>query len=586
MALPESFLDKLRSRTEIEDIISGYVQIKQRGKNYVGLCPFHSEKTGSFTVFPATQSYYCFGCGAGGDAITFIRNIENLDYIDAVKLLAQKAGLDMPEEQVRDAGYKRKRERTLEINKDAANFFYKTLLSDAGKAGLDYFKQRRLTANTVRHFALGFAPDGWTTLIDHLKSKGYDYEEIKTAGLCSRGRDGKYYDYFRNRVMFPIVDVRGNVIGFGGRVLNDDKPKYLNSPTTPVFDKGLNLFSLNNAKDAKGKILLAEGYMDVIALWQAGFTNAVATLGTALTADQARLISRYADEVIICYDADEAGQKATEKAMRIFSETGIKVKVLRVSGGKDPDEFIKAYGADAFRKLIEGCHNQTEYKLLNVRSEYDLNQPDEKTEYMKKAIEILATVKSAVERDIYAGELAKSLSITKEAILSEITKIQKGNKREENKRIIKEEIARTEGKGDKGNPEKRDNLLAAKAEEELICILFYSPDMFSQVYEQIKPDEFATEFGKKVYAVFAEIIESGRPLDVMELSAYLDTAQMASVTRIISSRDVLLGDMDTVLKCVDCIKTANRKKVLGEMEHINDEDLLQYIKTLKEKKGE
>ncbi len=586
MALPDSFLEQLRSRVEIEDVISEYVQIKRRGKNLVGLCPFHSEKTGSFTVFPATQSYYCFGCGAGGDAITFIKNIENLDYIDAVTMLAHKAGLEMPEMKSQDANYKKKRETTLAINKEAANYFYRNLLSDDGKAALEYLKNRKLKASTVKHFALGYAKDSWNGLLEHLVAKGFGYEQIKEAGLCSRSSDGRYYDYFRNRVMFPIIDVRGNVIGFGGRVLNDDKPKYLNSPLTPVFDKGRNLFSLNNAKDAGDSFLLAEGYMDVIALWQAGFTNAVATLGTALTSDQARLISRYAGEVVVCYDADTAGRNATEKAMRIFSETGIKVKILRITGGKDPDEFIKAYGADEFKRLIDLCHNQIEYKLMDIKSGYDMNIPDQKAEYMKQAVLVLASLSSAVERDIYAGELADSLGITKTAILDEISKTEKSNKSREKSKEIRRELDKNNGKGDEGNPEKRSNLLASKAEEELICILFFSPDLFGQIYEQLKPEEMCTEFGKKVYSVIADVIQSNVTLDLLALSGYLDTPQMASVTRIISNKDVLLGNMDTALVCINRIKDANRKKALKELSEIKDEDISRYIQNLKKKKGE
>lgn len=586
MALPESFLEQLRSRTEIEDIISEYVQIKRRGKNLVGLCPFHSEKTGSFTVFPATQSYYCFGCGAGGDAITFIKNIENLDYIDAVTMLAHKAGLEMPEVNAQDGNYKKKREITLAINREAANYFYKNLLSEEGKVALEYLKKRQLKASTVKHFALGYAKDSWNSLVNYLVSKGFEYEQINEAGLCSRSRDGRYYDYFRNRVMFPIIDVRGNVIGFGGRVLNDDKPKYLNSPLTPVFDKGRNLFSLNNAKDAGDSFLLAEGYMDVIALWQAGFTNAVATLGTALTSEQARLISRYASEVVVCYDADTAGRNATEKAMRIFSETGIKVKILRITGGKDPDEFIKTYGADEFKRLIDLCHNQIEYKLMDIKSGYDMNIPDQKAEYMKQAVLVLSALSSAVERDIYAGELADSLGITKTAILDEISKAEKNYRNREKNKEIRSELSKNSGKGDQGNPEKQKNLLASKAEEELLCILFFSPDLFGQIYEQITPEEMCTEFGKKAYSAIAEIIKSNTTLDLLALSGYLDTPQMASITRIISSKDVLLGDMDAALVCIDRIKDANRKKALKELDEIKEEDISKYIQNLKKKKGE
>lgn len=585
MALPESFLEQLRDRIEIEDVISSYMVIKRRGKNLVGLCPFHGEKTGSFTVFPATQSYYCFGCGAGGDAITFIRNIENLDYIDAVKLLATRAGLEMPETQRDDDGFKQKRDTTLAINKAAANFYFQCLAGSEGKIGLEYFRQRMLTTKTVKHYALGYAPDSWDSLIKYLNSLGYEYEQIRTAGLCSKSKDGRYYDYFRNRVMFPIVDVRGNVIGFGGRVIDkDDSPKYLNSPDTPVFKKSLNLYSLNNAKNSGDTYILAEGYMDVIALWQAGFTNAVATLGTAITSEQAKLIDKYAKQVIICYDADEAGRKATQRAISILNETRLKVKVLRISGGKDPDEFIKAYGADKFSALLSNSGNHVEFKLMDARSRYNIELADEKASYMKEAIDILVSIRSQVERDIYAGELAKELDIEKQAILVEIAKKEKFNNKKQSKQEIKEEISKIHGKGDMVNPEKQRNLLAAKAEEGILCILMYHQDLFSNIYEQIKPDEFVTEFNKKVYECICTIVNDGAVVDLMSLGQYFTAQEMSGISALIAKQDTIGGDMDTALEYIETIRDYKSKKSLEALGEIDSEKIEDYIEALKRKK--
>ena len=378
MALGEEFLSELRMRTDIENLISSYVVLKRRGKTLVGLCPFHNEKTPSFTVYPESQSFYCFGCGSGGDAVTFLRKIENLDYIDAVKALADKAGMTMPDEGGYDKTISDKRRRILEANRAAARYFHSCLMAPEGREALEYLLRRGLTKKTIASFGLGFAPNSWHSLIDHMRSLGFTRQELVSANLANESikNDRKnVYDNFRKRLMFPVIDIRGNVVAFGGRVLDDSKPKYINTSDTLVYKKGQGIFALNLAKNGNSerKLILAEGYMDVIALHQAGFTNAVACLGTALTKEQAGIIARYADEVILSYDNDGAGQAAATRAIQIFSKTGIKIRVLSLSGGKDPDEIIKNHGPERFRALLQGAANDTEYKILKARNKYDVS---------------------------------------------------------------------------------------------------------------------------------------------------------------------------------------------------------------------
>ncbi|MGN0469010.1 MAG: DNA primase, partial [Acutalibacteraceae bacterium] len=356
----DEFIEELRARNDIEQFISTYVQLRRRGKNLVGLCPFHNEKTPSFTVYPENQSYYCFGCGAGGEIINFTRRIENLDYVEAVRFLCDRCGMAMPSEGY-DNSIAEKRKRMYEINKEAARFFHNYLFSPEGKAGLDYYKMRGYSKKTLVRFGMGYAPDDWHKLLNHMREKGYSYEELYAANLANKSeKNGKtnYYDSFRNRVMVPIIDARGNVVAFGGRVLDDSKPKYINTSDTLVYKKSLGVFGLNFAKNSKEKsLILVEGYMDAISLHQAGFDNAIACLGTALTSEMAHLLSRYCDEIILSYDADEAGQKATKRAIEVFSSIGMKLRVVRLSGGKDPDEILKKYGPERFRSLIDGASN-------------------------------------------------------------------------------------------------------------------------------------------------------------------------------------------------------------------------------------
>ncbi|HEX2938705.1 MAG TPA: DNA primase, partial [Ruminiclostridium sp.] len=408
MAFSDSFLQELKYRADMATVAQRYVNLRKSGRGYVGLCPFHSEKSPSFYVFEDTQSFYCFGCGAGGDVITFIRRIENLDYVDAIKNLAGQFGLDVPEEGVDDSA-SRLRKRILEMNREAAKFYYACLKSPDGEPGRKYFKKRQLLPSTIKGFGLGYAPAKWDALKSHLKSLGFDEEEMKAASLINE-KDGHSYDKFRNRVMFPIIDLQGSVIAFGGRVLDDSTPKYLNSSDTPVFKKSRGLYALNFAKgSADGTLILCEGYMDVIALHQAGFKNAVATLGTALTPEQSRLMSRYAKDVVVSYDSDEPGQKAAQRAIGLLTQAGINVRVLRIEGGKDPDEFIKTHGADKFRIMLKKSGSHIEYRIEKAKAKYDLNIPEQKIEFLKEAKNVLASVESAVEREVYAGKIAQEL---------------------------------------------------------------------------------------------------------------------------------------------------------------------------------
>ena len=460
--------------------------LKRAGSNLNGLCPFHNEKTPSFTVYPETSSYYCFGCGNGGDVITFIKNIENLDYIDAVRFLADRVGLDVPDENNYDSTMNKRRLRILEANREAARFFHKCLQTQDGAIGYRYFKGRGLTDETIVRFGLGFAPDSFYALTNHLISKGFTKEELVFANLARRSQKNpqNIYDNFRNRVIFPIIDVKGNVIAFGGRVMDDSKPKYLNTSDTLVYKKSMGVFALNLAKKSgKDSLILCEGYMDVIALHQAGFTNAVAGLGTALTSEQAQLLSRYASEILISYDADEAGQKAAARALTIFKKTNVKIKILRLSGGKDPDEIIKNYGVEKMKAIITGAANEIEFALLREHSKYDTASDDGKRQYLQSAIKILSSV-SPIELEIYASRIAEELSVSKEVVIMEAKRQAKRNVTVERKK----EFTKIQTQGDildKLNPQRKSFYAAAKAEEMLITLLMANPEFLKSVDEKI-----------------------------------------------------------------------------------------------------
>ena len=584
MAIPEEFIEELKSRLDVVQVVSSYVNLKRAGRLHKGLCPFHSEKTPSFTVYEDSQSFYCFGCGAGGDIVTFIRKIENLDYIDALKFLAARAGLDFPEQEQND-GALRRRATVLEINRQAARFFHETLYTPTGEQGLAYLRGRMLKESTIKHFGLGYAPDSWDALLKHLRQKGYKDDDIYAANLASRGKNG-YYDRFRNRVMFPIIDVRGNVIAFGGRVMGDGTPKYLNSSDTPAFKKSRNLFALNFAKNAgQNKLILSEGYMDVIAMHQAGFTNAVATLGTAITDEQARLIKRYAADVIIAYDADKAGQAATQRAIKLLKDAGLGVRVLKIEGGKDPDEFIKTYGATRFKLLLEGSNNAVEYQLLKAREPFDLETADGKIGYLNEAVKVLLAIESPIEREVYMSKLAEQLEIDKSAIALQVEKTLKRIKHANQKKLQQDGTRRAFGFGDKINPQKRQNLKAAKAEESLIATLYRNPDFYKEIARSIAPDDFLTDFNRKVYAALCDRLKEGLPIDLIALGEHFTPDEMTAINRIVTAYPEGLLTLPAARDYIEVIREEKQRIAFEKKENITTDEAADYIARLRAEKN-
>lgn len=558
MALNENFLQELKFKTDIEDIISTYVTLKKRGNTSVGLCPFHNEKTPSFTVYNDTQSFYCFGCGAGGDAIGFIRKIENLDYIDAVKLLAQRAGMQMPQDGFDDS-ISKKRRRILEINRESAKFFHSYMMSEQGRVGLEYFLNRGLTKKTITKFGLGYAPDSWDSLLKHLKSLGYGIGEMVDAGVVKVGRNNNYYDTFKNRVMTPIIDVRGNVIAFGGRVLDDSKPKYVNTSDTLVYKKTNELFALNLAKDSgKDTLILCEGYMDVISMHQAGFTNAVAGCGTALTSEQVRLISRYANEVILAYDADEAGQKAVHKAMNLFKTTDVKIKVPKFVGGKDPDEIIKKLGRDKFKGMLEGATNDTEFALLEIKDKYDISTTQGKIDFVGDALKVIASLQP-VEQDIYLSRISNELSIEKSSLklqLSTIVKHRKNREKKSQYKTIINDYTRNEARKtyDTGISTRQ-----SKAENRLLTLLIYYPDC-SKLLNNFDSSRLSDGFVKKAYAVLLERINDGLDFDLMTLGEQFSDTDYAEFSKLMNTNIDSANPKEEFKDCLNIINEEYEKK--------------------------
>ncbi|MBR2953950.1 MAG: DNA primase [Clostridia bacterium] len=579
MALSDDFLMELRNRADIESTISSYVNLKRAGRISKGLCPFHGEKTASFTVYPDTQSYYCFGCGNGGDVITFIKNIENLDYIDAVRFLADRVGLDMPDENSYDNTMNKRRLRMLEANRDAARFFFKCLTTPDGAVGYTYFRNRGLTDDTIKRFGLGFAPDSFNALTNYMLGKGYTKDELVFANLARRSQKNpnSIYDNFRNRVMFPIIDVKGNVIAFGGRVMDDSKPKYLNTSDTLVYKKSMGVFALNLAKKSgKDSLILCEGYMDVIALHQAGFTNAVAGLGTALTSEQAQLLSRYASEILISYDADEAGQKAAARALSIFKKTSAKIKVLHLSGGKDPDEIIKNYGVEKMKAIITGAANEVEFALLREHNKYDVASDDGKRQYLQAAIKVLSTV-GAIELEIYASRIADELSVSKDVIVSEAKRQAKRNQSTAQKREFTE-IQKKDDILDKLNPQRRMFYRAAKAEEMLIALVMANPEFLTGIDEKLSADDYITDFNRRIFKSVTDRLREGKSAEISFLYGELTEDEISAVAKIQTISHTL---KNTFAECEDCINVIlgeKNKKVIHNGDDISDEDFLKFFK--------
>lgn len=576
----EEFLTELRMRSDIEQTISMYVPLKRRGKNLVGLCPFHNEKTPSFTVYPDSQSFYCFGCGAGGEVISFIRRAENLDYYEAVKYLADKAGMIMPNEGF-DSSMAEKRRRMYEINKEAARFFNSCLFTDEGKEGLDYYKSRGMKKSTITRFGLGFAPNKWDSLLKHMRQKGYSYEDLYEANLANKSeKDGKvrFYDSFRNRVMVPIIDVRGNVVAFGGRVLDDSKPKYINSSDTLVYKKSLGVFGLNFAKNSKEqRLILVEGYMDAITLHQAGFDNVIACLGTAFTGEMAHLLARYADEILLCYDNDEAGQKATARALGVLNSIGMKVRVVHLSGGKDPDEILRKYGPERVRSLIDGAANDIEYALLSARKQFDLATSDGKMKYLDAVADILAGTKNNIAQDIYSSRLAEELSVSKESILARINQIGRKKQYAEDKnkfKKIQQEAMRETSKAEIAND---TGIKVIKAQELLIAFIYYNPDFYRRIEDIISPEDFSVSDNKAIFSRLGERIKDGLSLEYTFFSDLLTPGQMSHFVKICKTNQELTSSPKTCEDCIEVIKNSKKKSEKQSVTALSDEEYLKLF---------
>jgi len=576
-------VDEILARTEIEQVIGSYVTLKRAGSNLVGLCPFHSERTPSFTVFPAENNFYCFGCGVGGNAITFVRKLENLEFEDAVENLARRAGIAVRREVTGNEGKRFDRKRFFEMNAAAARFFHARLLDDnpKAKAALRYLTEKRgLSMATVKHFGLGFAPDDFGMLTAYMLNKGYTEDELTAGFLCGRSqKTGKLFDSFRNRVMFPIIDVSGNVIAFGGRVMDDSLPKYKNSSDTPVFKKSRNLFALNYARSyCSERLILCEGYMDVIALHAAGFPYAVATLGTAITPEQARMMTHYTKRVIISYDSDEAGQKAAMRALKLFEETGMDVKVLKMTGAKDPDEFIKSFGAKKFEELLNGSRTKFDYNIERVFAKHDIKTPQGRIEACAELCGVIAGFSSRTEREVYVSELSKRLDIPVDTIRADLESKLSRKRYEEKKEESKAVMQRLTGFGDRINPDYAKAPAAAKSEEAVLGMLLLYPEHRARLFRDamLSEENFYTEFGKRVFRYISDAEQSGG-LDTVQADEHFTPEEIGRMTRMKRTRLELSENGDNVFsEAVASLKREVLGKKLSEKE-MSLEDLDDFL---------
>ena len=584
MKITPEFIDDLKFRNRIEDVISTYVTLKRAGSRLVGLCPFHSEKTPSFTVFTDTNSYHCFGCGAGGDVITFVMAAENLDYLGALEFLCNRVGMKMPDTDGEKSESGRRR-RFYDMNREAARFFHASLSKPGAEGAVDYLiNRRKLPKSAITRFGIGYAPDSFDALRKHMISLGYRDEELKEAFLCGKSKTGKYFDYFRGRIMFPIIDNFGNVIAFGGRAIGDKEPKYLNSSDTPVFKKSRNLYSLNFARTCcSEELILCEGYMDVIGVNLAGLSNAVATLGTALTSDQARIMAKYTKKVVIAYDSDGAGVAATKRAIPMLTDAGLEVRVLHMDGAKDPDEYVKKFGADKFRALVAESEGKLEFLLGSVLKKYNVDIPDEKIKAAEELCTIAADIESNIEREVYVGKIASALGLDVANVRTDTERKRKYRKKdreaEEKRKIVMSSL----GVGDRVNRDYAKNVKAAHAEETVLGLMLLFPEYTEKVRNgktELTEDDFVTEFNRRVFGRLRESGSEGglgsfadefSPEEISRMSSMLVARQeltdnsesvfeesINALKRAVSESADKDGDIDSLMKLIESKKRQNK----------------------------
>ena len=584
--IPQDYIQEVVRRNDIEDVVQSYVQLRRRGRTCTGLCPFHTEKTPSFVVYPETQSFYCFGCGAGGDVITFIKKISNLEYVEAVKLLASRAGMPMPNEEDKAGEMRRK---VLAINRDAARYFYDQLNKPTPEAALarEYWRKRRgLSDDTIRRFGLGYAPDSYSDLLHYLKGRGYNEEELLESGLVRRSEKGNLYNLFRHRMITPIIDLRGNVIAFGGRVLDDSKPKYINSPETVVYKKSRTLFALNIAKRSTSRrYILCEGYMDVISMHQAGFDTAVCACGTALTPEQVKLIGEYADEVILSYDSDEAGQKAAARSLELFAPSPARVSVLNIPGAKDPDEFIKKFGRDRFEMLLNGTANATEFKLAKIRAKYDIATDKGRLDYIKEALALLAGHISPTEREVYAGRLAEETGISRGAIQTQlqgaVRRAEQTARRRRQQQLAGEGVAaRIKVPYGLGGSKA---LGLANAEQQLVAAMLKDPAVIRKVRAKITPGEFLLPEMQQVCSAIFALDSQGAAVSLSALGAVLSEQDLAQLAQLLArNADLNLTDQDIEMFLARIRKSLPKSSKAGSM---SADELQNYLQSLQKEKS-
>lgn len=581
MAFSAVFIDELIEKNPIEDVVASYVSLTTKSGRLWGLCPFHGEKTPSFTVSSDKQLYYCFGCGKGGGVINFIMDIENLDYPDAVRFLAKRAGLTVPE----DGKYissSVSKTHLYNVNREAARIFHGNLIAPEGAEALAYLTGKRgLKMGTITRFGLGFAPNAWDSMIKALTAKGFTQKEIIDAGLAVASKANKgCYDRFRNRIIFPIIDVAGNVVGFSGRVMDDSQPKYLNSPDTPVFNKSKNLFAINYAKKSKvGRIVLTEGNMDAVMLHQAGIDSAVASCGTALTEEQARLIAKYTDEVVLAYDSDEAGTKATRKAIGILNRQDLRVKVLRMQGAKDPDEFIRKNGAEAFRTLLERSENHVEYRLALLQSQYDLSKDDNKVQYIKDAVTLIGDLNNAVEREVYGGRAAQAAGVSYESIAAEIERAYRKKLKKEKKAEEKQILSPADAIQPKDRTLRYSNIKSARAEQGVLRLLIAEPSLI-RVCSGLNAEQFSSPLLGKAFECFGDLIKQGLMPRLSAIEQSLTPEEMQHLASVLQAEQPLTESERAMEDFIGIINTEYEKRSFGD-----ERSLLTLRDSLKKRKG-